>query len=440
MVYKLSKVIPFSFPCQMLLISTHKRSKRVYKAMLAPNPISLLCALLLCLPLAVIFTTTTVPVADNPPPPPPFRFPPPPRIIRTHIYKNTLNKTHINFHNTTKTSHVHKLNETETYVKREENITVWDEEDESLSQLAARVNPGTPLGRPKKIAFMFLTNAPLPLAPLWELYFRGVPKNLYNIYVHADPSSRYDSPFKGVFANRVIRSKPTRRLTPTLSAAARRLISHALLNDTANYMFALLSPSCIPLHSFNFTYRTLTRSRRSFIEILDHERGAFVRWAARGNTTMLPEVPYSRFRIGSQFFILTRQHARIISNDTRIWSKFKLPCNSKVPYKYTCYPEEHYFPTLMSMVDPRGCVPATLTHVDWRGSLGGHPRTYTLSDVGPELIWTFRNATPRYGDDGMNGSDASVSRRGHPFLFARKFAPETLTGLLEIANDVVLKD
>ncbi|KAL8090053.1 hypothetical protein AgCh_039498 [Apium graveolens] len=413
--------------------------------MLAPNPISLLCALLLCLPLAVIFTTTTVP----PPPPdsPPFTFQLPPTINKTRIVKHSLNNTHtshiykhvLNNTNTNSTHvHEHSLNQTKMFVRHDNNITVWDEDDESLSRLAARVNAEPPLGRPKKIAFMFLTNAPLPLAPLWELYFNKVPNNLYNIYIHADPSSRYHSPFKGVFTNRVIPSKPTRRYSPTLSAAARRLLSHALLNDTSNYMFALLSPSCIPLHSFNFTYKTLIKSRRSFIEILNHERGAYGRWVARGNTTMLPEVPFSHFRIGSQFFIVTRKHARIISNDTRIWSKFKLPCMTK--YTYTCYPEENYFPTLMSMVDPVGCVPSTLTHVDWRGSHTGHPRTYNLSEVGPELIRTFRNATPRYDEEGMNGSDSSVSKRGHPFLFARKFAPESLTGLIDIAKDVIFKD
>lgn len=442
------------------LLHSQKSHRKIPKAMLAPNPISLLCALLLCLPLAVIFTTTTTP----PPPSPSFPFQPPVTINKTHIHKHSLNNTHtshIHKHalnntniinntytshvykhalNKTKTTHVHKhfLNQTKMSVKHDYNITVWDEDDESLSRLASRVNPEPPLGRPKKIAFMFLTNAPLPLAPIWELYFNKVPNYLYNIYIHADPSSRYDSPFRGVFANRVIPSKPTRRYSPTLSAAARRLLAHALLNDTSNYMFALFSPSCIPLHSFNFTYKTLIKSRRSFIEILNHERGAFGRWVARGNTTMLPDVPFSHFRIGSQFFIVTRKHARIISNDTRIWSKFKLPCMTN--YTYTCYPEENYFPTLMSMVDPHGCVPSTLTHVDWRGSHSGHPHTYYLSDVGPELIQTLRNATPRYGDDGMNGSDSSVRKRRHPFLFARKFAPESLTGLLDIAKDVIFKD
>jgi hypothetical protein len=38
-----------------------------------------------------------------------------------------------------------------------------------------------------KVAFMFLTRGPLPLAPLWE-YFFATYDELYSIYVHADPS------------------------------------------------------------------------------------------------------------------------------------------------------------------------------------------------------------------------------------------------------------
>ncbi|MCL7042507.1 hypothetical protein MKW94_015227 [Papaver nudicaule] len=86
-------------------------------------------------------------------------------------------------------------------------------------------------------------------------------------------------------------------------------------------MFAFVSSTCIPLHSFNFTYHTLIRSKKSFIEILPNEPGAYDRWAARGEEIMLPEIPFEKFRIGSQFFVLTRKHARIVVQDRRSQSK-----------------------------------------------------------------------------------------------------------------------
>lgn len=43
-----------------------------------------------------------------------------------------------------------------------------------------------PYRRVPRIAFMFLTRGPLPLAPLWEEFFRGNEK-LFSVYVHALP-------------------------------------------------------------------------------------------------------------------------------------------------------------------------------------------------------------------------------------------------------------
>ncbi|KAI3964443.1 hypothetical protein MKX01_007133 [Papaver californicum] len=370
--------------------------------LISPSPLSLCCALLLCLPLALVFTSTTTPSGTTtinsgakrnlvPPPPPP---PPPPIVLPS--------------------------------------------DDESLFKLASQ--PSSFSSSPRKIAFMFLTTTPLPFSPIWELFFNqnnGTEihnSNFYNIYIHADPNQTYNSPFTGVFNNRIIpSSKPTKRFTPSLISAARRLLSHALIHDSSNSMFALISSTCIPLHSFNFTYNTLIRSKKSFIEILPNEPGAYDRWAARGLDIMLPEIPFDKFRVGSQFFVLTRKHARLVVQDQRLWSKFKLPC-----LKWdVCYPEEHYFPTLMNMFDPRGCIPATLTHVDWHGRSDGHPRTYEASEVSPELIIKLRSDKPRYGG---NDNDTKRINGSDPFLFARKFSQDSLQPLMDIAKHIIFKD
>ncbi|KAL2489575.1 Core-2/I-branching beta-1 [Forsythia ovata] len=431
--------------------------------MLSPTPVSLLCALLLCLPLAIVFTlttpstpsstTTTVPIGGA------ATSPFPTTTSVTSSKNITIRKPLPRFPRKTKTPQKRKIKNTTTEATtispppppgkpplppappsgqpplHVDNIEGDDDDDYSLFQLASRVNPN-PKKPIKKIAFMFLTNTPLPFAPLWELFFNNTPKKLYNIYVHADPNFNYTPPFRGVFRHRVIHSKPTRRHSPTLISAARRLLAHALLDDKSNYMFALLSPACIPLHSFNFTYRTLIKSKKSFIEILKNEAGAYDRWAARGESVMIPEVRFENFRIGSQFWVIKRKHARISVRDRRLWSKFKLPCLEAA----TCYPEEHYFPTLLNMVDSRGIIPCTLTHVDWKGSYGGHPRMYKPNEVCPELIRALRKHTPRNGDDESNGLNSSLIKRHDPFLFARKFAPGSVQPLMSIANDVIFKD
>lgn len=63
-----------------------------------------------------------------------------------------------------------------------------------------------PFKRVPKIAFMFLTKGPLPLAPLWEKFFKGH-EGLYSIYVHPHPA--YNGKFSpsSVFYRRQIPSQ-----------------------------------------------------------------------------------------------------------------------------------------------------------------------------------------------------------------------------------------
>ncbi|PKI62304.1 hypothetical protein CRG98_017305 [Punica granatum] len=62
-----------------------------------------------------------------------------------------------------------------------------------------------PFKRVPKIAFMFLTKGPLPLAPLWERLFRGH-EGLYSIYIHSHPSYVANFPPTSVFYKRQIPS------------------------------------------------------------------------------------------------------------------------------------------------------------------------------------------------------------------------------------------
>ncbi|GJN24543.1 hypothetical protein PR202_gb12289 [Eleusine coracana subsp. coracana] len=255
---------------------------------------------------------------------------------------------------------------------------------------------------PPKVAFLFLTTTDLHFAPLWERFFAGH-ESRRTVYVHADPSSRLNRLLlTPSFRGRFVAAKPTRRADASLIAAARRLLAAALLDDPANAYFALLSP---------------------YIEVLKGEPQMASRYAARGGeAAMLPEVPYARFRIGSQFFALARRHAALVVRESRLWRKFRAPCKPEAR-DHECYPEEHYFPTLLDMADPAGVARYTLTRVNWTGSVAGHPHTYAAAEVSPGLIRELR-----------------VSNNTHPYMFARKFAPECLAPLMDIADSVIFKD
>ncbi|KAL5198762.1 hypothetical protein ABZP36_002274 [Zizania latifolia] len=279
-----------------------------------------------------------------------------------------------------------------------------------------------------KVAFLLLTNSDLSFAPLWERFFEGHGDRL-NVYVHADPAANLRLPPTPSFRGRFVAAKPTRRADPSLIAAARRLLAAALLDDAANAYFALLSQQCIPLHSFPRLYETLFPLKAahhhrlpSYIEVLTGEPQMLSRYVARGVDALLPEVPFDRFRIGSQFFTLARRHAVLVVRERRLWNKFRAPC---LPEKqYSCYPEEHYFPTLLDMADPAGCARYTLTRVNWTGSVHGHPHTYTAAEVSPELVADLRQS----------------KNSTYSHMFARKFSPDCLGPLMAIADTVLFKD
>lgn len=63
-----------------------------------------------------------------------------------------------------------------------------------------------PFKRIPKVAFMFLTRGELPMAPLWEKFFKGH-HGLYSIYVHSSPSFNGTFPNTSVFHGRTIPSK-----------------------------------------------------------------------------------------------------------------------------------------------------------------------------------------------------------------------------------------
>lgn len=325
-------------------------------------------------------------------------------------------------------------------------IPLSDEVDDlSLFNRAASLsNPSTfshlSSTNPKlKIAFLFLTNSDIHFSPLWQRFFHDAPSvNLYNVYVHADPSVNLTRP-KGVFEGRFISAKRTYRGSPTLISATRRLLATAIIDDPANAFFAVVSQYCIPLHSFRYVYDSLVTSTsfdltqspsestqygvrlryKSFIEIISKNRSLWKRYAARGRFAMMPEIPFEKFRVGSQFFVVTRRHALMVVKDRTLWRKFKLPCYRDDE----CFPEEHYFPTLLSMTDPNGCTHYTLTKVNWTGTVNGHPYTYRPPEVSPELIYRLRQS---------NFSES--------YLFARKFTPDCLTPLMSIADSVIFRD
>ncbi|XAR69271.1 hypothetical protein NMG60_11000799 [Bertholletia excelsa] len=269
-----------------------------------------------------------------------------------------------------------------------------------------------PFNRTPKIAFMFLTKGPLPLAPLWERFFKGHEER-YSIYVHSLPSFQDEFPSSSVFYKRQIPSQISEWGKMSMCDAERRLLANALL-DIFNEWFILLSESCIPLYNFSIIYHYIMRSRYSFMGAFD-DPGPYGR--GRYNENMAPEVNITQWRKGSQWFEINRKLALYIVEDTKFYAKFSEFC------KPACYVDEHYFPTMLTIQAANLLANRSITWVDWsRG--GAHPATFGKADITAEFLKRiFEGNTCLY-----NNQPSSVC-----FLFARKFAPSALEPLLLVA-------
>ncbi|KAI4340789.1 hypothetical protein MLD38_025595 [Melastoma candidum] len=274
-----------------------------------------------------------------------------------------------------------------------------------------------PFKRVPKVAFMFLTRGPLPMLPLWEMFFEGQDKNLYSIYIH---SHGYDLKVskESAFYGRHIPSQIVQWGSVKLVDAERRLLANALL-DQLNERFVLLSESCIPVYNFPIIYEYLTSSAHSFVESYDdptrYGRGRYSR-------SMLPYISLHQWRKGSQWFEIKRELATHIIADTLYYDLFRRYC------KPACYPDEHYIPTYLHMFHGSQNANRTVTWVDW--SLGGpHPATFRKDDINEDFIRAIRD----------NGTSCSYNSENITIcnLFARKFAASTLEPLLNLTTTVL---
>ncbi|KAL6847460.1 hypothetical protein ACP4OV_023313 [Aristida adscensionis] len=278
-----------------------------------------------------------------------------------------------------------------------------------------------PRRRVPKVAFMFLTRGPLPLAPLWEKFFAGAgSKDLYSVYVHSTPGYRPEFPPTSVFYRRQVPSQEARWGESSMCDAERRLLANALL-DGGNERFVLVSESCVPLFGFAVVYHYLTRSRHSFVGAFDdpspHGRGRY-------RPALAPAVLPHQWRKGAQWFDLRRALAVDVVADGRYYPAFREHCRPP------CYADEHYLPTVLSIEAPHRIANRSVTWVDWsRG--GAHPATFGAADVDEAFLRRLTTAEQRLGAGRpctYNGQPAEVC-----FLFARKFAPSALQPLLDLA-------
>ncbi|KAL9229243.1 hypothetical protein vseg_004729 [Gypsophila vaccaria] len=269
-----------------------------------------------------------------------------------------------------------------------------------------------PYNRTPKVAFLFLTRHTLPLAPLWELFFKGH-EGLYSIYVHNSTEIINEALESSVFYKRHIPSQPVEWGRASMVDAERRLLANALL-DFSNERFILLSESCIPLFNFTTTYSYLINSKQSYIGSFDDPRNV---GRGRYNKRMAPTILLQDWRKGSQWFEAQRELATSIISDKTLYNVLRDHCRPP------CYMDEHYFATLVAKIGNNLNSNTSVTWVDWSRP-GSHPRTFVRKDVSEVFLSRVRGQS----DCVYNNVNGSLC-----FIFARKFHPSTLEPLLKLA-------
>ena len=136
------------------------------------------------------------------------------------------------------------------------------------------------------------------------MFFEGVDRSLYAIYVHYKTDTPLGSNFE---SNKLPHCIPTQWGDISL-VKAQNLMLEAALRDEDNTHFLFLSNSCIPLKSFAHVYRSITD--KSVFNLAPHAH-CFPRC-----DRALPFLERCNIQKASQWCILNRPHAQMMVDES----------------------------------------------------------------------------------------------------------------------------
>lgn len=178
----------------------------------------------------------------------------------------------------------------------------------------------------------------------------------------------------------------------TLVDAGRRLLANALL-DHGNERFALLSDTSIPVYDLPTVHAYITSSNTSFVDSFanhDSEVRYNPFFAQRSNITL------AQWRKGVDWFEMDRALAVSVVSDEAYLPAFREYCGRR----RFCLMDEHYLPTLLTVVGWSHNANRTLTYEDWR-------RRLTPADARQE----GRDGEADQRDSARNGKQVRLQRQ-----------------------------
>uniref|UniRef100_A0A1D1ZP04 Uncharacterized protein n=1 Tax=Auxenochlorella protothecoides TaxID=3075 RepID=A0A1D1ZP04_AUXPR len=228
-------------------------------------------------------------------------------------------------------------------------------------------------------------------------------QHLFSVYLHV-PLDRDVLQVHPLFRKHLISRRTTTTWgSPTLSIAMRYLLWEAY-RDPLNERFALVSESGLPIYSPVVFYQQLMAEQDSRVDGCKSESIPFERFVPAMESAALKRW---HWRKTMQWFMLTRDHAGVVLEDTHVFRQFERYCfHDAVDDKgnrHFCLMDEHYLAVLFAVHGIQAatnCGARSLTKDDW--TMGGsHPKTFRSHDVNPELIKWARSEEgiyiPKYG-------------------------------------------
>ncbi len=153
-----------------------------------------------------------------------------------------------------------------------------------------------------KIAFLFLTLDNLKHPKIWDMFFDGVDKKKYNIYVH--PKNVRNVTDELLTSAHLIK-KPAETKHCFLVKGMKLLMDTALKEKDNSY-FIFVSDSCVPIKKFDRVYEGITKKYKTNL-VMEMQLKSFNRKARYDKK--LPEKCFKKF---SQWSILTRKSVETI--------------------------------------------------------------------------------------------------------------------------------
>ena len=155
----------------------------------------------------------------------------------------------------------------------------------------------------KKIAFCFLIYDSINLEEIWNLFFRNVNENKYNIYIHY----KNNKPLKYFEKYKLNNCIPTEWGGLSIVHAQNLMLKEAM-NDEDNEHFIFISNSCVPLKNFHHVYNSLNKEY-SYFNICK-PAVCFPKCAPTLNM-----IKHEFIQKSHQWCILNRKHANIMVNN-----------------------------------------------------------------------------------------------------------------------------